>query len=151
MTGPTRSCQEQRRALPEWITNNKECDVNFVSVLHDFLAAGLDHFSVGDDDGTAIVSFLLLAQRRYLVSVTLCAGSWYITGETHKLFLVDQQDSCVSLEIDALGFAHDFKAFDGDVFLVGQTEADYVQHPVYLLYTLFGVEVKCSGLLQRRN
>lgn len=47
---------------------------------------------------------------------------------SHQLLLVDQEDGSVGLEIDSVCLLDDLKSFDRDVFLVGQTEADNIEH-----------------------
>jgi hypothetical protein len=49
--------------VPKWIPNDQECNVNIICTTQDLLARGLDHFTVCDDDGAAIESFLLVIQR----------------------------------------------------------------------------------------
>lgn len=45
--------------LPKWIPDNEKGNIDFVCVFQNVVAGGLDHFAVGDDDGTAIKCFLL--------------------------------------------------------------------------------------------
>ena len=44
---------------PKWITNDEKGDVDFVSSCYDVVAGRFDHLPVGDNDRTAIESFLL--------------------------------------------------------------------------------------------
>lgn len=46
--------------VPERVTHDEESYVGGVGAREDGIARRLDHLSVGDDDGSAIVCFLLL-------------------------------------------------------------------------------------------
>lgn len=45
--------------VPEWIPYYEECYVDLVCIFENLVARRFDHFSVGEDDGAAIVGFLL--------------------------------------------------------------------------------------------
>lgn len=47
------------RGGAEWVADDAEGYVDFVRITEDLIAVGLDHFAIGDDDGAAIVGFLL--------------------------------------------------------------------------------------------
>jgi hypothetical protein len=47
---------------------------------------------------------------------------------TDKDGLIDEEDGGVGFEIDAGRLLDDFETFDGDVCLIGQAEADEVEH-----------------------
>lgn len=47
---------------------------------------------------------------------------------THELRLIDEQDSCISLQIHPLGFLDDLQSADCDVLFIGEAEAHEVQH-----------------------
>lgn len=53
--------------IPERIAYNEEGDVHLIGVFQNIVARRLDHFTVGNNNGTAIESFLL---PRQLVSAT---------------------------------------------------------------------------------
>ena len=44
---------------PKRISDYEERDIHLVGVFEDVVARRLDHFAVGDNDGAAIVGFLL--------------------------------------------------------------------------------------------
>ena len=47
----------------EWVTDDKESNVQFVGTFENLVTGGLDHFAVGQDDIAAIEGFLLTAVR----------------------------------------------------------------------------------------
>jgi hypothetical protein len=47
--------------VPKRITNDQECNVDIICIAQDLIAGRLDHFTVCDDDGAAIESFLLVS------------------------------------------------------------------------------------------
>ena len=48
--------------------------------------------------------------------------------ETDKLLMVYEQDASIGFKVDPLCFADNLETFYRDVFLVGQTEANQVEH-----------------------
>jgi len=108
--------------VPEWISNHKKSDVDFVCVFEDVVTGRLDHFTVGYDDFSAIEGFLLPWQ---LASPPLM---YAMPRPTHKHLLLHEQHGCVRLEIDAIGLFHNVQTLDGDVPFVGQAETHEVQH-----------------------
>lgn len=49
-------------------------------------------------------------------------------GRVYQLLLVHEQDRRIGFEVDPLGPLDDLQPLDGDVLLVGQAEADKVEH-----------------------
>lgn len=47
---------------------------------------------------------------------------------SHQCILLDEQDGCIRFQIHSLRFANDVQSFRRDVSLVGQAQADDVEH-----------------------
>jgi len=97
--------------IPVWIPDDEECDILLLRVLQDGVGVRLHHLAIGDDDGTAIVRFLLSISISIVCDIRISRNLYQ---DCH----VDEQDGSIVLEVDAGGFADDVKAFDGDVCLI---------------------------------
>jgi len=65
--------------------------------------------------------------------------------DAHELFFGDHKDTGVGFEIDSFCLLDNFKSFDGDVFLIAETETYEIQH-------LFAeINVPSSRLDRRRR
>ena len=133
----------------ERVADNAEGYVDFIGVPEDLVAVGFDHLAVGDDDGAAIVGFLLEEKGGWLVTLKhWCRldemgqredGRKEKTekktetgtedgGATYKSSLVHKEDAGVSLEVDTLGLLDNLETLDGNVRLIGETKTNEVQH-----------------------
>jgi hypothetical protein len=58
----TYETEREGRVIPEGIADDEECDVGFIGVLENSVAVRLDHFAIGEYQGSAIEGFLLESQ-----------------------------------------------------------------------------------------
>lgn len=50
---------------------------------------------------------------------------------TYELLFVDKQNGGICLEVDSVGLANDFKATNGDIRLISETQPDKMKHVVF--------------------
>jgi hypothetical protein len=105
-------------SIPKRVPDNQERNIDVLRIVQDLIAGRLHHLTIRDDDFAPIV-LLLLEHQRQLVGV----GRQRRRSATDEDRFVDEQNAGVRFEVDARGFAHDFKAFDCYVRLVGETKS----------------------------
>lgn len=65
----------------------------------------------------------------------------------YQLLFIAEEDGGVGFEIYSFGFADDVQPAGGYVFLIGQTEADYVQHLRYACWVDMWLSLQ-EGLIE---
>jgi hypothetical protein len=68
-------------------------------------------------------------------------------GNAHQFLLAHHQNGSVPLQIDALSTLYYLEAFDCDVFLVGEAEADKVEHFGNFIRVLVGINQATSDAI----
>jgi hypothetical protein len=91
-----------RKHIPERITDDEKDDVLGLCVSQDLVCMVLDEIAIGYDEWTTI--------------------------ERLETIVVNQQDGCVSFEIDTRCRSNSIETTDRDVQFVAETESDEVEH-----------------------
>lgn len=52
--------------IPEWISNDEECDIDLVGILQNDIGLRLDHFAICHDNIAAVERLLLLPDQSWI-------------------------------------------------------------------------------------